>query len=140
MTRPQWNRFHLLALMMMLQGVVPGIAFSADTPGQRACMDELEKFCKDVRPGEGRIIKCLQEHDSELSGACRDKVQSVTKKLEEAKQACAPDIGKFCKDVKPGDGRLIKCLTPHFEELTPACREKAGPVLKHVDKGRKSAS
>jgi hypothetical protein len=99
-------------------------------------MDELEKFCKDVRPGGGRIIKCLQEHDRDLSAACRNKVQSIQRRLEEAKQACAPDIGKFCADVVPGEGRLIKCLSPHFEELTPACKEKAEPILKHGEKAR----
>ncbi len=93
-------------------------------------MEELERFCKEVRPGEGRIIFCLREHDRELSSICRDKVQSIIKRMEEAKEACAPDIGRFCADVVPGGGRLIRCLTPHAGELTPACREKAGQFLR----------
>jgi hypothetical protein len=103
-------------------------------------MEELQKFCKDVEPGEGRIMRCLQEHDRDLSTACRDKVKSITRRLVEAKQACAPDIGKFCADVVPGGGRLIKCLAPHFDELTPACKEKAGPILKHMEKVKQPAS
>ena len=93
-----------------------------------------------VRPGEGRILKCLQEHDRDLSAGCRDKFQSVLKRLEEAKQACAPDIARFCADVVPGGGRLLRCLEPHAEELTPACQEKAAPILKKVEKAKKPAS
>jgi hypothetical protein len=127
-------------LVLALLLATPSVAATTPKDEQKPCMDELEKFCKEVRPGEGRIIKCLQEHDRELSSVCRDKVRSVMKKLEEAKQACAPDIGKFCADVVPGEGRLIKCMSPHFEELTPACREKAGPILLRVQKAKKDAA
>jgi hypothetical protein len=139
MTYPALNRRSAPALLLALLLATSASAAPAPPAEQKPCMEELEKFCKDVHPGEGRIIKCLQEHDRELSSVCRDKVQSILKKLEDAKQACAPDIGKFCADVVPGGGRLIKCLTPHYEELTPACREKAGPVLRHLGKARTPA-
>jgi hypothetical protein len=90
----------------------------------RICAEELARFCKDVRPGGGRIIACLKNHESELSTACRDKLQSVQKKLEEAKQTCANDIEKFCKGVEPGEGRIAKCLEKHTDDLSPTCAEK----------------
>ena len=130
----------LLLPGFMVLLATPAVAATAPPGEEKPCMEELEKFCKEVRPGEGRILKCLQEHDRELSPVCRNKVQGILKRLEDAKQACAPDIGKFCADVVPGGGRLIKCLSPHFEELTPACREKAGPIMKRVQKATKDAS
>ena len=138
MAHSLWHRLSLAVLAAAALLALPMVVSAAEQAEQRPCMEELEKFCKDVKPGEGRIIKCLQDHDSELSAVCRDKVQSIMKRLEEAKQACAPDIGKFCADVVPGGGRLIKCLTPHFDELTPTCKEKAGPILKHIDKAKKA--
>ena len=139
MAHQPWYCLYVPSLVLALLLATPAVAATAPPDEQKPCMDELEKFCKEVRPGEGRIIKCLQEHDRELSSVCRDKVRSILKRLEDAKQACAPDIGKFCADVVPGGGRLIKCLTPHFEELTPACREKAGPVLRRIQKAKKDA-
>jgi hypothetical protein len=120
--------YHVPALVLAVLLAFPAATFPAEPAEQRPCMNELDKFCKEVKPGEGRIIKCLQEHDQELSAVCRDKVQSILKRLEEAKQACGQDIGTFCADVKPGGGRLIKCLSPHFNELAPTCREKLGPI------------
>ena len=40
-----------------------------------ACKADVEKFCKDVEPGEGRIIKCLHEHDNDLGEDCRKKMK-----------------------------------------------------------------
>ncbi len=39
--------------------------------GIKACADDIKKWCGDVRPGDGRLGKCLYEHLSELSGPCR---------------------------------------------------------------------
>ncbi len=124
MIRPKWNGFNIPALLLSALLAIPAVAFAAEPAAQRPCMDEIEKFCKDVQPGEGGIVQCLRDHDSELSAVCRDKVKVVVQRLEEAKQICSKDIEKFCAGVKPGGGRLIKCLKPHMDELTPACREE----------------
>lgn len=89
-----------------------------------ACMEEIETYCKDVTPGEGRLLECLIAHDSELSPFCRNKVEQTRARLMEAKRICTPDIEKFCPGVEPGQGRLLKCLKGRLDALAPACREK----------------
>jgi hypothetical protein len=101
------------------------LAAQAATPATetpRPCADEFERFCKDVPPGLGKMIICLAEHRTELSPACRDKVDKAVTKLEKAKQDCASDIATFCPAVTPGRGRLIDCLKKQPDKLTPACR------------------
>ena len=124
MIRPKWNVFNILTLLMTALLAIPAVAFAAEPAAERPCMDEIEKFCKDVQPGEGRIVQCLRDHDRELSASCREKVKVIVQRLEEAKHICSKDIEKFCAGVKPGGGRLLKCLKPHMDELTPACREE----------------
>jgi hypothetical protein len=41
---------------------------------------------------------------------------------QEQRGPCAHDIAKLCKDVKPGGGRIVKCIKEHEKELSPACR------------------
>ncbi len=39
--------------------------------GREACKADIEKFCKGITPGGGAIIKCLKEHNAELSEECK---------------------------------------------------------------------
>jgi multidrug efflux system outer membrane protein len=93
---------------------------AAYTP--RPCADEFERFCKDVQPGLGLLIVCLDQHRAELSPACREKVGGALSALDKAKQDCSADIAAYCAGVKPGGGRLIDCLKKQPEKLAPACR------------------
>ena len=93
-----------------------------------ACKADVEKFCKDVEPGKGRIIKCLKEHDKDLSEGCKAKGAKAKERFKEGvekmKAACKADVEKFCKDVEPGEGRIIKCLHEHDNDLGEDCRKK----------------
>jgi hypothetical protein len=39
-----------------------------------------------------------------------------------AAQACAPDIARFCPNVMPGGGRIVRCLIGNASALNPPCR------------------
>lgn len=37
----------------------------------KACRADAQKFCKGVEPGGGRLLACLQGHETEISASCR---------------------------------------------------------------------
>ncbi len=39
---------------------------------KEACKDDATKLCKDVKPGGGRILQCLKQHEGELSSSCKE--------------------------------------------------------------------
>lgn len=39
-----------------------------------ACEADARRFCPDVKPGGGRILQCLRQHDAELAPGCREAV------------------------------------------------------------------
>lgn len=41
---------------------------------KQACRDDSAKLCKGTKPGGGRILQCLKQHESELSPACKEKM------------------------------------------------------------------
>ncbi len=90
----------------------------------RPCAKEIATYCKEIKPGGGRLLNCIKEHKNDLSPACREKFASVEKQLKEAQEACSSDIDKFCKDIQPGEGRIIRCLREHAQEISPGCSEK----------------
>lgn len=90
------------------------------------CREDVKKFCGDVKPGGGAVVKCMKEHEAKLSEGCRafaaEKKDELKEKFGQAKEACAADKEKFCKDVKAGGGAIVKCMKSHEAELSEACR------------------
>jgi hypothetical protein len=41
----------------------------------------------------------------------------------EQRAACGADVKKFCSNVTPGGGRLIKCLSEQKDKVSAACRK-----------------
>ena len=100
------------------------------------CIADIKKLCGDVKPGGGAIAKCLREKKDQVSAECKafheQKKGEMKEKFSQAKEACAADREKFCKDVKPGGGAIIKCLKAHEAELSEACKASR-PQRKHKD-------
>jgi len=94
--------------------------------GRGPCTEDIAKFCKDIQPGGGRLVKCMREHEKDLSPACQQQIREAQRQWQESAQACHDDALKFCKDVKQGEGRILQCLMEHQNDLSPECRERIG--------------
>lgn len=35
-----------------------------------ACADDVKRFCRDLQPGEGQMLQCLQDHAQDVSDGC----------------------------------------------------------------------
>jgi hypothetical protein len=105
------------------------------------CKVDANNKCKNIPPGGGRIIACLKAHETDLSLPCKEKLAAGDAKMEKIKQACQPDAEKFCKGIKPGDGRIAACLKSHESELAPACQKlvaRVGTAAREVHEACKS--
>jgi hypothetical protein len=98
------------------------------------CADDIEKYCKDIKPGGGRILNCLKAHETELSVSCRGKISELQGIIKDFEQACSGDIAQFCKEVQPGGGRIIKCLKERDKELSPSCSAKLEMIGKRFER------
>jgi Cysteine rich repeat len=47
-----------------------------------ACQSDVQRFCKDVAPGGGRLAQCLKKHESELSSTCKSEVAQARPKRQ----------------------------------------------------------
>jgi hypothetical protein len=118
------TRKNFLALIAVAFSMILWIRTDVYAQVGGPCAEDLAKFCKDVQPGGGRIAKCLKEHEKELSATCPQDIAEVQKRWKEANQACHDDVLKFCKEVKPGQRRIARCLKGHQNEISPECQEK----------------
>eukprot|EP00898_Chlorokybus_atmophyticus_P002052 jgi/Chlat1/2848/Chrsp194S08770 len=95
-----------------------------DEPLADYCWEDRERLCKDVPPGNARVLSCLQDQRDALSFECREALFDQEVRMSEdidfkvpLKKACQREINKWCKDVPHGHARVINCL-----------REKVGDV------------
>ncbi|HEX7926393.1 MAG TPA: cysteine rich repeat-containing protein [bacterium] len=50
-----------------------------------ACREDAQKFCKDVKPGGGRVIACLQGQHDNLSAGCKQEMDKMKERRMERK-------------------------------------------------------
>lgn len=107
------------------------------------CGGDIDHFCVDIMPGEGRLSDCLtkQIQDEEngntdgrkVSEDCKvelrafkaDRATNINKNIELA-VACKEDADKFCNDenLYPEPGAVITCLREVKDKLSETCKEE----------------
>ena len=91
------------------------------------CNETIDKFCKDVIPGNGRILKCLNDHRDDQSIACKDWIAEQQKTLQELMTVCAEDIARWCRNA-PDKMGVYFCLMDNYISLRLDCRSRLGEV------------
>lgn len=106
---------------------------------QDACSGDVQKFCSQVTPGDGRLVLCMMAHEDKVSSKCDYAIYEASRNLERAidrieqtADACWPDIEKHCGETMPGGGRVAQCLVAKKASLSSECSAAVGkfPVLK----------
>jgi len=103
------------------EGVVETVA--------NGCKVEIEKYCTQVTPGEGRVLACLYAHGDKLSAKCEFALYDAAVQLERAVAAltyvaneCDADLDKYCGAIAPGEGRLLDCLEKYDKQVSKRCK------------------
>lgn len=96
----------------------------------KACDKEIKTYCKNVTPGEGRVLACLYAHEDKLSGKCDYALYDAAVQLERFVAAltyvaneCEDDLDKYCANIKPGQGQLLDCLDKNKKKLQDRCKQ-----------------
>lgn len=117
------------AVMVAVAFVSP--AFAQEGPVETVksgCKTELETFCKDVTPGQQRVLACLYAFSDKLSSQCEYALYDAAAQLERAVAVlsylineCGDDAEKVCPNVEVGEGRIVKCLGDNRAKVSNRC-------------------
>jgi len=95
-----------------------------------ACESDIENYCSQVTPGEGRMLHCMAAHEDKISGQCEYALYQAATLLEQLSMAiayvareCETEIESLCGNVDVGEGRILACLDEHEEEIGDGCKK-----------------
>ena len=95
-----------------------------------ACEGDLQKYCSQVTPGNGRLLHCMAAHEDKISGQCEYAFYQAATLLEQLSvairyfaQECKTEIETLCSDVVVGDGKMLACLDEHEEDVGEGCKK-----------------
>ncbi|HVN24786.1 MAG TPA: cysteine rich repeat-containing protein, partial [Syntrophorhabdales bacterium] len=124
----------ILGLCFFLAVLFTGDALAADKgPVETVldgCQKEFETYCKNVTPGEGRLLACLFAYEDKLSPRCEYSLYDAAAQLERAVTAltyvaneCKDDLKAYCSAIQPGEGRLLTCLDKQQSKISKRCSQ-----------------
>jgi len=97
---------------------------------KEGCKADLETYCKDVKPGDGRLLACLYANSDKISARCEYALYDAASQLERALTAltyvaneCRDDLKANCANINPGEGRLLTCLEKNDAKVSGRCRQ-----------------
>lgn len=106
-----------------------------------ACKPEIENFCSQVTPGDGRLLACFVAHEDKISGQCgwslyqaMGAFDAFANAVAYVATACWDDIAEHCAEVEMGEGRVASCLLESQDKVAPECQQAMKDVeLEMVD-------
>jgi hypothetical protein len=100
------------------------------------CSAELNKYCKDIADGEGRLLACLYAHEPNLSDRCGNLVTGALERLGVALGAlatvvrvCQGDAQRLCNGMIAGHGSLVGCLSNAKKSVSAQCNATLDAAL-----------
>lgn len=126
----------LVTLLLAFGFAAAASAQDIVTTVEQGCSVEIEKYCSQVTPGEGRLLACFFAHEDKLSGQCQYALYNASAQLEHAISAlnyvagqCQNDMLNLCGEVAVGEGRVLDCLEANKESVSAACTQAIDDVF-----------
>lgn len=101
-----------------------------------ACETDINSYCSQVTPGNGRMLHCMAAHEDKISGQCQYAFYQAATILEQLAAAtaylasqCATDIEAHCSNVEMGEGRILACLSENEAEVSDACNQAVSDTI-----------
>jgi len=92
------------------------------------CEADTDLLCPGLKHNSRKSFMCLMAYEDHLSNSCALGIVEAAMTLEAGMmaidysiKACQADADKFCLDVEPGEGRIVKCLRQNESGLGNQC-------------------
>ena len=64
--------YALYDAVAQLERAINALAYAANE-----CRDDLTKYCADIKPGQGRLVQCIEKNDAKVSSRCKQALKDT---------------------------------------------------------------
>lgn len=137
---PTHLRRALTALPIFLLACAAAIERPAAQSIFEGCAQDLQTYCSEVTPGNGRTLACIYAHEDKVSDACDAATENGAALLDwffetvrYVYDLCAEDVRTHCAGTEFGGGRILSCLVQKSSALSEGCREASKEFAQRLD-------
>jgi len=124
-------RMKLLA-MVLLSVSAASVASSPEDRVQdnllSRCEKDVNRYCADSGDTTLKHLMCLLARQDDLSPPCKEDMLEVAstaiagpEALDYSISACETDVDAYCRNVQPGEGRVVGCIKANESKVSKAC-------------------
>ena len=92
------------------------------------CDNDISQLCTETGETTLSLVMCLLAKEEDLSPACREDMLEAAASaiagpevLDYSIRACEKDVGKYCSDMLPGEGRILGCIRANESTVSERC-------------------
>jgi hypothetical protein len=92
------------------------------------CDEDIKQHCSGLGDNAPKIFMCLAAYEEHLSPACRDgileaalSIKMGAEALDYSVSACEADVDTHCREVQPGEGRIVGCIKANESRVSKEC-------------------
>ncbi len=116
----------LKALVLALTAISIQFSVSALLPATAVadvCEEDRAKFCSGYSADNPMRLYCLKRNETQIKPSCKSTLRMVPGTEVEFYDTSIEEVEKFCPNIRPGKGRILKCLKGQGKNLTFECNK-----------------
>lgn len=94
------------------------------------CGKDIDKHCKKINLGNGRMAQCLDQNRAVVSPQCTSSLAQMQTLIANRARArasvlkvCDLDLRRLCEGIQPGDGNLLECFMKVRKNASLQCQK-----------------
>jgi Cysteine rich repeat len=98
------------------------------TASVHGCDEDIKQHCSGLGDNAPKIFMCLAAYEEQLNPECKQgileaalSIKMGAEALDYSISACETDVDAHCREVQPGEGRIVNCIKANESKVSKEC-------------------
>jgi hypothetical protein len=98
------------------------------TSSVHGCDEDIKQHCSGLGDNAPKIFMCLAAYEEQFNPECKQgileaalSIKMGAEALDYSISACEADADTHCREVQPGEGRIVSCIKANESKVSKEC-------------------